>query len=93
MKTNNGKIRVFRLYFFTGDSAETPEYIFNQVEILTDNGLKQRFKQAIMDEQFNDGTIQRFNLSESNAEQFNADGIAEIFAYDGYSIEQEYIQL
>lgn len=90
---NNGKIRVFRLYFFTGDSAETPEYIFNQVEILTDNGLKQRFKQAITDEQFNDGTIQRFNLSESNAEQFNADEIAEIFAYDGYSIEQEYIQL
>ena len=37
--------------------------------------------------------IQRFNLSESNAEQFNADEIAEIFAYDGYSIEQEYIQL
>lgn len=80
------KTKVWKLYFFTDDSAETPRYIYDQVEILGERDLRERFKQAINDGQFNDGTFERFDLSDPNA--FSCDEIAEIFAYDGYEIQE-----
>ena len=83
------KTKVWKLYFFTGDSAETAGYIYNQIEILGERDLRERFKQAIQDEQFGEGTFERFDLSDPNA--FSCDEIAGIFAYDGYAIEKQEI--
>ena len=83
------KTKVWKLYFFTGDSAETPGYIYDQVEILGERDLRERFKQAIHDEQFGEGTFERFDLS--NPDVFTCDEIAEIFAYDGYEITEQEI--
>lgn len=80
------KTKVWKLYFFTDDSAETPRYIYDQVDILGERDLRERFKQAINDGQFNDGTFERFDLSDPNA--FSCDEIAGIFAYDGYEIQE-----
>ena len=83
------KTKVWKLYFFTGDSAETVGYIYDQIEILGERDLRERFKQAINDEQFNDGTFERFDLS--NPDVFTCDEIAGIFAYDGYEITEQEI--
>lgn len=83
------KTKVWKLYFFCDDSAETPRYIYDQVEILGERDLRERFKQAINDGQFGKGTFERFDLS--NPDVFTCDEIAGIFAYDGYEITEQEI--
>lgn len=80
------KTKVWKLYFFCDDSAETPRYIYEHTEILGEHDLRERFKQAINDEQFGEDTFERFDLSDPNA--FSCDEIAGIFAYDGYEIQE-----
>lgn len=47
-------MKVYKLYYFCDDSAETKRYIFEQIELLTEKMLRARFKQAIIDEQYGD---------------------------------------
>ena len=87
------KIRVWKMYFFCDDSAETKRYIFEQIELLTEKMLRARFKQAIIDEQFGDYTRNIYNLDENTDENiFAIEKIIEIFKFDGYEIQENILE-
>lgn len=86
-------MKVYKLYFFCDDSAETKRYIFEQIDLLTEKMLRARFKQAIIDEQLGDYTRNEYNLDENTDENsFTIEQIIEIFEYAGYCIQENTLE-
>ena len=91
------KIKIYKLYFIIEDDNEEelrPKYIFEQTELLTESMLKTRLKQAIIDEQLNEDTLERFDLTrDTDPEKFTTDEIVEIFEWDGYCVQENILDL
>lgn len=69
---------------------------FNQTELLGEKDWNKRLKQAIEDEQLNEGTMVEYNLrnlTDTQIESMKAEEIVEIFEYDGYIIDYETINI
>lgn len=90
------KIKVYKMYFFCDDSAETPRYIFEQTDLYSEKGLKTRLKQAVIDEQLNDSTMIEYNLydiTDQAIDKMTTADIIEIFEFDGYDIQEQEIEI
>ena len=87
------KQKIWKLYFFDLDGHDTKEDVFNQTEILSEKELHARFKQAINDEQFCGNTFDEYDLFTKDADSFTTEEIVEIFDYDGYTIQQTFIEI
>lgn len=82
-------MKVYKLYYFCDDSAETNRYVFEQIELLTENGLRRRLRQAIRDEQLGQLTCDEFHLDENtDLSWYSTKDIIEIFKFDGYDIQE-----
>ena len=89
------KIRVWKMYFFCDDSAETPRYIFDQVGLYTDKELRQRLKEAICDETFGQYATEKYDLDTLTDEQIDSmpiEDIVDIFDADGYEIQENILE-
>ena len=73
-----------------------PKETFRQTELLGEKDWIPRLKQAIQDEQLNGDTITEYNLSKLTDKELDVmtpEEIVEIFEYDGYIIDYEYINI
>jgi len=64
--------------------------VFRDIELLTDNELKERFKQAIDKGQLCEETIEEYNLDSS--QDYDIETIVKIFQADGYTIDSVKIE-
>ena len=63
--------------------------IFDEIEILTDEMLRRRFKNAVIEGQLTEETIAAHNLSvDTDFEGIELCDIMDIFDEDGYDIQQ-----
>ena len=63
--------------------------IFDEIEILTDEMLRRRFKNAVIEGQLTEETIAAHNLSaDTDFEEMELVDIMDIFDEDGYDIQQ-----
>lgn len=63
--------------------------IFDEIEILTDEMLRRRFKNAVIEGQLTEETIAAHNLSaDTDFEEIELCDIMDIFDEDGYDIQQ-----
>jgi len=86
-------MKVYKLYYFCDDSAETNRYVFEQIELLTENGLRKRLRQAIIDEQLGEDTCDRFNLRpDMDLSWYSTKDIIDIFRSDGYEIQESTLE-
>ena len=75
-------MRIWKLIYM--DETTNEMDVFRDIEILTDNELKERFKRAIENEQICEETIEELKLDSSK--YYDINDIADIFAKDGYTI-------
>lgn len=75
-------MRLWKLIYM--DETTNEMDVFRDIEILTDNELKERFKRAIENEQICEETIEELKLDASK--YYDIRDIADIFAKDGYTI-------
>ena len=93
------KIKVWKMIFIIEDDNYEewlPKETFRQTELLGEKDWNKRLKQAIEDEQLNEGTMVEYNLrdlTDAQIESMKAEEIVEIFEYDGYIIDYEYINI
>lgn len=66
------------------DETTNERDVFRDIEILTDNELKERFKRAIENKQLCEETIEEHKLDSNK--YYDIYDIADIFAEDGYTI-------
>lgn len=63
--------------------------VFDEIEILTASGLRERFVQAVKEEQICPETLEEFGLDKNlDFEDVELVEIMDIFNADGYQIEQ-----
>ena len=89
------KIRVWKMYFFCDDSAETKRYIFDQIGLYTDKELRQRLKEAILDESFGQGATEYYDLdklTDEDIDKMPIEKIIDIFDTDGYEIQENILE-
>lgn len=86
------KARIYKLYYiFPEDSKKT---VFYQAGLYSEKELRERFKEAIEDEQLNGATIKFFELDKpQDIDAMPIDLIADIFEYDGYEIEYQELEI
>lgn len=90
------EIKVWKLYFFCDDSAETPRYIFDQVCLYSERDLRERLKEFIRDEQYGQGTYDFYELdkmTDDDIDKMSIDKIVDIFQDAGYAIESRTINI
>lgn len=75
-------MRIWKLIYM--DETTNEMDVFKDIELLTDEKLKERFKQAIDNEQICEETIEEHKLDSSK--DYDIHNIADIFAKDGYTI-------
>lgn len=75
-------MRLWKLIYM--DETTNEMDVFRDIEILTDNELKERFKRAIENGQLCEETIEEHKLDASK--YYDIHNIADIFAEDGYTI-------
>lgn len=79
-------MRVYELYYI-GEN-DTRKDVFYGTCLYSEQGLRQRFKEAIDDGQFCGRTIDFYELDKpQDIDNMSIDLIAEIFEYDGYEID------
>lgn len=72
---------------YIGDE-DSPRETFRQTEVMTEYGLKERLRQAIIDEQLCEDTLDHYGLNiNTDCQKFLPEEVAEIFDYDGYDID------
>ena len=76
-------MRIWKLIYL--DETTNEMSVFREIELLTDEKLKERFKQAIDGEQLCEEIIEEYEL-DSNKE-YDVETIVKIFRIDGYTIE------
>ena len=76
-------MRLWKLIYM--DETTNEMDVFRDIEILTDNELKERFKRAIENEQICEELIEEYEL-DSNKD-YSIETIVKIFRIDGYTIE------
>ena len=82
-------MKLYKLVYI-GDEDSNLE-TFRQTEVMTENGLRTRLKQAIQDEQLCQDTLELFDLDKNtDCHKLTAEQIVEIFDYDGYEIDWQY---
>lgn len=80
-------MELYKLYYIDSDTTATE--VFDKIEILTQDQLSARLKQAITEGQLNDETMKNFSLNkDTDTDELDACDILDIFDYDGYAVEQ-----
>lgn len=93
------KIKVWKMIFIIEDDNYEewlPKETFNQTELLGEKDWNKRLKQAIEDEQLNEGTMVEYNLrnlTDAQIKSMKVEEIVEIFEYDGYIIDYKMINI
>ena len=93
------KVKVWKMIFIIDDDNYEewlPRETVNQVELLGEKDWIPRLKQAIEDEQLNEDTIAEYNLSKLTDKELDVmtpEQIIEIFEYDGYYIDWQFINI
>lgn len=75
-------MRLWKLIYM--DETTNARDVFRDIEILTDNELKERFKRAIENKQLCEETIEEHKLDSNK--YYDIYDITDIFAEDGYTI-------
>lgn len=79
-------MKVWKLAYL--DTTQSLYELYNNIEILTEQGLKDRLRQAIDEEQLNCATYDEFVLdNETDTNAMATDTIVKIFKFDGYEID------
>lgn len=79
-------MKLYKLVYI-GDE-DTPIETFRQTEVMTEYGIKERLRQAIIDEQLCPDTLDHYGLNRNtDCQKFLPEEVAEIFEYDGYEID------
>ena len=81
-------MRVWKLIYF--DETTDERDVFNNIELLTDISLKERFKKAIEYGQLCEETIEEYKLDANK--NYDIGTIVRMFKADGYIIESAEIQ-
>ena len=81
------KTRVWKLDYLDGE--ENIYEVFDRIELLSDDDLLPRLKQAIIDGQLGEDIID--DLQDKDIESFTPEQIAQVFEDDGYTIQAETI--
>lgn len=86
------EIKVWKLYFFCDDSAETPRYIFDQICLYSERDLRERLKEFIRDERY-DEFYELDKMTDDDIDNMPIDNIVDIFQDAGYAIESRTINI
>lgn len=89
--------KVWKMIFIIEDDnyeEQLPKETFNQIELLGEKDWKPRLIQAVQDEQLTEDTIEKYNLNNNEViDSLTINNIIEIFEYDGYIVDYDFINV